>query len=283
MAKVQRNFSRMEKPTLEISPGESVTKVAARLAGLYRQMGTELLEIEVEGQSDPHAIGFFQAHVDSQERMLVVVTKEWTHPVQLMIMDILLQLQADPSPPGSTLRFEFHSAHPVPPLFLTFFGGYRISRAESQAAMAVGFGVELQGKKCLQLAALVVHLLGTLGVRTGFEDPNGIRLISEFVDREIRSLNLPRDGTPLNLLICLGCFYGELIRSRLPCAAEWLRVKDHPPWPCLVIRKKGVEEGSTGQHLGFNPISLVIQFSQGSEKGFLEKSGNSLLQRCSKT
>jgi hypothetical protein len=227
---------------------------------------------------------FFQARIEGVETVLVVMTEEWTNTNLVTLLNIMLDIRADPDPPGTVLAFKIFSAHPVPPLLHTLFGDYRISPIECRAAMVAQFGNDLQPVDCPRLAASAMHFLASLGTRIDFRDPRGVQKIADAVIREVRSQGFPLEGTPLNFLICLGCLFGEVVRTLLPHQTEWTAVKEYLPWPCLVVR--GWSRPAAGAarkmvQLGFSPIAMVIQLSQGGEAELLERSVSSLAKRAS--
>lgn len=279
----------MELPTLEITPGESVQKAADRLEQECRGRGVVLSGFETLNTVLPTSgyANFFQARIGGAETIFLLMTEEWTNAALVRILNILLEIRADPDPPGSKLRFRIFSAHPVPVLLRTLFGDHRISPIECEAAMVARFGSELTAGDCTRLAAAALHFLRALGRRSDFRDPQGITVVQRTVLDEVRALGLPPEGTPLNLLICLGCLYGELLRSRLPHETEWTVVKEYLPWPCLAIRPLAPAPGhrpgpstATPHPLGTSPIATTIQLSQGGDPALLEKSARILDERC---
>jgi hypothetical protein len=278
----------MDFPPLEIVTGESVFQAVCRLEQAFRARGIQLSGFETLNTSLPISrfANFFQGWVDGREVIFVVMTEEWNSSHLVAILNILLEIRADPDPPGTELMFHFYSAHPVPAILMTLFGDHRIGPLECRAAMVACFGHDLRADDCTRLASVAVHLLTSAGVRTGFKDPEGIRKVRDFVTREIHQLRLPRDGAPLNLLVCLGCLYGEILRSRLGYRTEWAMVKEYQPWPCLVVRARAGEAPSPAsmitQNLGFSPIAMVMLLSQDGGQETLEKGEAILTERCRK-
>jgi hypothetical protein len=275
----------MAYPKVEVKPGESIQQVVARLEDALLREGIQLASFESHNAllATSGFSNFFQAHVDGHETILVVMTAEWSDENLVRIVNMLLEIRADPDPPGSHLRFHFYSAHPLPPLLHTLFGDYRVSEVECIAARLVQFGIDLRASDCTRIAAAATQFLASLGTKTDFRDPEGMRKLQDFVLREIRGPAFPPQGVPLNLLICLGCLYGELVRSLLPHEVGWAMVKEFLPWPCLVVRPRagggGAPAKSTTTPLGFSPIALVIQLSQGGDAALLERCAESLEER----
>jgi len=278
----------MELPTLEIAPGEPLLQAVARLDRECQKSGIQLVGFENLNTVLPFSrfSNFFQARIGGVETIFLVMTDEWNNANLVRILNILLEIRADPDPPGSKLRFKIYSAHPVPVLLKTLFGDYWISPVECEAAMVARFASELTAGDCPRLAAAALHFLRSLGRETDFRDPKGIATISEVVLLEVHELGLPPEGTPLNFLICVGCLYGELLRSMLVYPSEWIMVKEYLPWPCLAIRPVRDPGASPApaalHHLGFSPIALVIQLSQGGDPQLLEKSASMLEERSRK-
>src|SRR5262245_54687124 len=213
----------MVYPKLEVAPGEPIYQAVARLEEVYCREGIPLASFESHNNllATSGFANFFQAQVDGVETIIVVMTGEWTDENLVRIVNMLLEIRAEPDPPGSHLRFRFHSAHPLPPLLETLFGDYRISEVECTAAKLVQFGIDLRASDCTRIAAAACHFLASLGTRTDFRDPAGLQKLQDFVLREVCGPAFPPQGVPLNLLICLGCAYGEMVRSRLPYETEW--------------------------------------------------------------
>ncbi len=278
----------MDLPPLAILPGESVFQAVSRLEQEFRSRGIQLSGFETLNTSLPISrfANFFQGWVDDKEVIFVVMTEEWASAHLVAILNILLEIRADPDPPGAELKFHFYSAHPVPAILQTLFGDHRIGPLECRAAMVARFGHDLHVDDCTRLASVAVHLLSLTGVRTGFKDSDGIRKVRDFVLQEVRDLKLPRDGAPLNLLVCLGCLYGEVLRSKLAYRTEWALAKEYQPWPCLVVRAQPGEASLKAplisQNLGFSPIAMVILLSQDGGPETLEKGEAILTERCRK-
>jgi hypothetical protein len=273
----------MQLPALEILPGETVFQVSRRLEVECRDRGIALSGFETLNTSLPISrfANFFQAWSDGQETVIVVMTGEWTGEVLMKILNILLEIRADPDPPGAKLRFRFFSAHPVPAILDTMFGDYRLGPVECRAAMVTSFGFNLRPEACPRLAAVGLQLLGMLGLRTGFTEERGIRRLAEFVIQEVRGPAFPPDGAPLNTMICTGCLYGEMLRSRLPWWTEWTMVKEYQPWPCIIVRQAAdAARGNGRRTLGFSPIAMVILLSQEGGIELLEKQAENLADRC---
>ena len=275
----------MAYPKLEVRPGEHIREAVARLEEAFQREGIGLASFESHNKllAISSFADFFQAQVNGVETIIVVMTGEWTDDNLVRIVNMLLEIRADPDPPGSHLRFQFHSAHPLPPLLATLFGDYRISEAECTAARLVQFGIDLRASDCTRIAAAATQFLASLDTKTNFRDPDGVRKVQDFVLKEIREPGFPPQGVPLNLLICLGCLYGELVHSFLPHEADWAMVKEFLPWPCLVVRPRPAREApgrGSAAPLGFSPIALVIQLSQGGDPALLEKCAESLEERC---
>ncbi len=279
-----------------MSPGDEIAVVAAKLEAACRQEGLLLMSLDGLNRLEPYAgaCRFYQATIEGAETIVVVNVGEWTNDLLVALLNILLEIRSDPDPPGAVLRFRFLSSHPVPALFATFFGDHPIAPLESRAAVVARFGDGLQAEECTRLAAAAVQLLKGEGVQTRFDDPEGFRLVSSFVLQEIRARRFPQEGTPMNLLICLGAFYGELVRSRLPCGSRWAMVKEYLPWPCLVVagRPRQPAGGSPAgtspagtveteiRHLGYSPIAILFQLSQDGAEDILETSFRQLEERC---
>jgi len=274
----------MELPEIQIKPGEPISQAVFRLQEQCLDRGIHLSGFETLNSSLPISqfSNFFQAWVDGVETIIVVVTEEWSNQTIVTILNILLEIRADPDPPGSRLQFKFFAPSEVPPILNTLFGDYRISELECKAAMAAFFGNGLQASDCTRLASVGAHILGAAGIRTNFRDPAGIHSISEFVLREIHEKNFPSDGAPLNLLICLGCLYGEIVRSILQYKTDWAMVKEYKPWPCLVVWPPETSRNKPASHLGFSPIAMGILLSQEGEEDLLEKGVVLLDERCKK-
>jgi hypothetical protein len=280
----------MDLPAIEIASGESVLEAAGRLEEICRTRGIRLSGFDTlnTSLSISRFANFFQAWVDGSETIIVILTEELTPASLVKVLDILLEIRADPDPPGVKLRFRFFSAHPIPPLLDTLFGDHRISPLECRAAMAASFGIDMRADACPRLAAVGVQILASLGVMTDFKDPNGVTALRDFVLREIHGPRFPPDGEPLNTLICVGCLYGEMLRSRLPFKTEWALVKEYQTWPLLVIRLRPepsqppARAGAVSPTLGFNPIASVIRLSQEGKPDILEKAEENLLDRCRK-
>jgi hypothetical protein len=274
----------MDLPEIEVEPGASILQVSRHLEEACEERGINLSSYEALNTSLPISgtTNFYQAaDGDGVQTIIVIVTEEWSDESLARIVNILLEIRADPDPPGTTLRFRFYSAHPVPRLLETLFGDFRISPLECRAALAASFGINLRPESCTRLASVGLQLLSSIGIRTAFTDPDGIRAISDFVLREVRSLGLPRDGAPLNTLVCVGCLYGEVLRTLLSCRTEWASVKEYQPWPCLVVRPRNPEIVAKGSSrtLGFNPIAMVILLSQDGSEDLLQKGAGSLIER----
>jgi hypothetical protein len=280
----------MDLPAIEITPGETVFEAAGRLEDACRAREIRLSGFDTlnTSLSISRFANFFQAWIDGSETIIVILTEELTPGSLVKILDILLEIRADPDPPGVDLRFRFFSAYPIPPLLDTLFGNHRISPMECRAAMAASFGIDMRADACPRLAAVGIQILGSLGVTTGFEDPKGIPALRDFLLREIHVLRFPPDGEPLNTLICVGCLYGEMLRSKLPYKTEWALVKEYQTWPLLVIRPRpdaALPRGKPGAPtptLGFNPIAIVIRLSQEGKPDILEKAEENLHDRCRK-
>ncbi len=272
-----------ELPELEIVPGEPIAQAVRRLQEQCRERGIQLCGFETLNTSLPISrySNFFQAWVNGKETIIVVLTEEWTNQTMVTILNILLEIRADPDPPGSRLRFKFFSPNELPPILKTLFGDHRVSELECRAAMAAFFGNDLQASDCTRLASVGLQLLKSIGIRTSFDDSDGIRRVTQFILKEIYDLKFSPDGAPLNTLICLGCLYGEMVRTKLPFNTDWAMVKEYQPWPCLVVRPPSpIERKSSKSFLGFSPIALVILQSQEGEEGILEEGKVLLEERC---
>src|SRR5262249_14194936 len=175
---------------------EPVFQAVCRLEQAFRARGIQLSGFETLNTSLPISrfANFFQGVVGGREVIFVVMTEEWVSSHLVAILNILLEIRADPDPPGADLLFHFYSAHPVPSIFKTLFGDHRIGPLECRAAMVAGLGSDLRADDCTRLASVAVHLLASAGVKTSFKDPEGIHRIRDFIVREIHPLKLPRDG-----------------------------------------------------------------------------------------
>jgi hypothetical protein len=276
---------------IEVSPREPLIAVIRRLDRACRERGIELCGFEKLNTALPISgfANFFQAWIDGVETIIVIMTEEWSKVVVTdewtgmasdVILQLLLEIRAEPDPPGSRQRFEFYAAYPPPPILTTLFGAYRISPLECRAANVVKFGRDLRAESCTRLAAVGVKLLSSLDASVDFYDPRGIDVLSRSILEEVHALRIPVEGAPINLLICLGCLYGELLRSRLPYPTDWAMVKEYYPWPGLVVWSRKPGDGAPSRSLGFNPIALVMFMSQEGGADFLEKSAAALLERC---
>jgi hypothetical protein len=272
----------MQLPELVIAPSEPIQKAADRFVAECQRLGIVLVGFESLNNVLPSSrfSSFFQARVDGVETIFLLMTEEWSNANLVKLLNILLEIRADPDPPGSELRFRIYSAHPPPPLLDTLFGDHRISPIECRAAMLAHFGSDLVPADCTRLAAACMQFLSSLGVRTSFGDPQAVRRVGEVVLHEVRERRFPPEATPLNFLICLGCLYGESLRTALPYPTEWVSVKEYLPWPCLVVRSASPSAGGEVQQLGLSPIALVIQVSQSGPTDLLERSAAALLERC---
>jgi len=274
----------MSLPTIEIAPGEPVDSVVERLAVQCRERGIELSAFEDVNTalSTSEFARFFQAHTAGAETIILVMTGEWTPNNLIVLLDVLLKIRADPDPPGCDPRFKIYAATEPPAIVDTLFGDYRISAIECRAAMLVKFETDVRPSDCTQFAAAALNFLASLGTRTSFHDPEALRAVTGFLDREVRSVGFPPQRSPFNLLVCIGCLYGEILRSRLGYASEWAKAKECQPWPCLVLRKPGPATNAVqiSAPLGLSPIALVLQLSQGGDLDLLEKSAAALAERC---
>ncbi len=280
----------MPLPQVDISPGHEIEAAASKLEAACRQEGILLISLDGLNRLEPYAgtCRFYQATIDHEQTIVVVIVGEWTNDFLVSLLNILLEIRTDPDPPGAMLRFRFLSSHAIPALFATFFGDHLIAPLECRAAVLARFGDGLQAEECTRLGAAAAQLLKGEGIQTGFADSEGLRVLSLFVRKEIRARRFPQEGTPMNLLICLGALYGELIRSRLPCESRWAMVKEYMPWPCLVLAgKPALPQGSAAagsgsgdvRRLGFSPIAVLFQLSQEGADDLLETSLRQLEDR----
>jgi len=312
----------MSCPEVEIRPGDSIEEADDKVAKAYRARGASLLAFEHLNTLLPTSsfCHFFQIELEGHRYVLVVNSKPWEESSILAVLNILLNIRMDPEPPGPPVLFRFHGAYPVAPVLLTLFGDLPPSHFECHAALVVGYATDIQPSQSLQLAAVAVHLLREcFGLRTGLSDPDGESVIGEAMTRWFSTQLFPEGGAPLNSIVTLGFLYGEIIRSRLPYLSRWVRIKDHSPWPVLVVGRRpdrsmpkghttegarpvapapsgaskpalseasrpasgeGAPASQDSQQIVFNPVATVISVYQGSPGSFLAEASEALARRC---
>jgi hypothetical protein len=284
-------------PEVPIPPEEGIREADERVRRAYSRRGIELSSYENLNTFFPTstACHFYHAQLASRRVVVVVAVVAWTEDLAAAVLEVLLSLRVDPDPPGLPPVFQFHSAHPIPPVLATLFGQTPASNFECLALLAVGFGSNLLPQRAYQLAAMAMHLLREcLGVHTALDDPQGLEVIAEVVRRDFSAERFPEDGAPQNALLALGFLLGEMLRSRLAYTSRWVKLEDFASWPVLLFgpetawtwESKG-EKGPDSEsghgdapQIVFNPILSVIALHQGSTPTLLADAVKSLEDKC---
>ncbi len=271
----------MQFPEVEIGPEESLLSAATRVARTFEARGSRLHPFDHLNALLPTSsvCHFFQTRCGGRESVIVVMPREWSEQLTLTVLNILLNIRMDPDPPGPPPLFRFYCAHPVPPVLRGLFGDSPASDFECRAALVAQFGSDVAPSQAFQLAAVAMHLLReTLGISSGFFDPDGDLRIAEAVTEGFRAEEFPEDASPLNAIIALGFLYGEILRARIRISSRWVRIKDSGPWPSLVFGSSDPAQAENAEgvlqglpQVVFNPIGSVINVYQAGSVALLRE------------
>lgn len=290
----------MEFPEVDITADDSIDSAAQKVEEAFEAHNSDLMGFEHLNSHFPTSswCRFYQTRLEGGEHLIIVTMAPWDEQSVLTVLNILLNIRLDPDPPGSSPRFRFLGPYPPPAVLQSLFGDAPVSAFECYAALVANFGNDLLSQDAMQLAAVAVHLLRErLGVSSGFFDLEGDLRIGSVVVEQFREDAFPAETVPLNSMILLGFLYGEILRSRLPYPARWVRLKDGTPWPLLVLGKE--PEGGTADSTSlpegaavtpggvpqvvFNPISWVLNLRQTRVPALLRQATVELEGKCAET
>jgi hypothetical protein len=273
----------MDFPAVNIRPGDTIFQADEKVERVFEALGCTLYSCETLNTllSTSQFCHFFQVGHQGRQCILVVMTRPWDEQALITVLQVLLGMRIEPDPPGSRLLFQFYSAYEVPEILRSLFGDSPACEFECRSSLVARFGNDLSPGECQQIAAVATHLSREcFSLPTALLDPEAEKRIVEAICDYLRSASL--EVEPLNSLIALGCFWGEILRARLPYASRWENVEEFKPWPGLVFRSQndaGTLE-SAGPRVAFDPIVYILDLYKTSDRELLARTREELLERC---
>ena len=271
----------LDFPGVRLPPGADLHTATDLLAAVCEDNDEHLYALDPANRLEPTGAycHFFQTELEERECIVAVMVGDWTEDALVRVLNILIEIRTESGwnqPP----LFRFCSVAPVPSILVTIFGDSPTADFECRAVPVVRFGTELRADEPLRIAAVAMYLLReTFGVRIGLYDESGERKLAQLLSGRLVAGDFPNDGVPLNLLIALGCLYGERQRARIPFESHWVLLKDLGPWPSVIFHRDVAGRGSgsstdgsddregddgvdddvdTVKRVAFSPISVLI-------------------------
>ena len=231
-----------EMPEFQIAPGDDLDTAELKLRSAFEEAEIDFSGMAWVNSRLPKTIAdvcrFFWSRVGKEMFFTVLSVGNWQEQETLSILNIVLGLRLDPRQPGRDFCLRYYSLAEVPPELLMISGDTALSEFEARACLVARFGEDLRPQDCQQLAASGMYLARSLlGAEVDLLAPEAPSRLAEALCDRLDAEKLPVEE-PLNLVILLGCLFGEMVRNRVKLESSWMALRQIELWPAVVFSRK---------------------------------------------
>ena len=207
----------------------------------------------------------------------VLSVGSWQEKETLSVLNIVLGLRLEPRQPGRSFSLRYYSVAAVPPELLIISGDTDFSEFEARACLVARFGEDLRPQDCQQMAASGMYLARSLlGAEVDLLDPGAPSRLAEAVCDRLACEEL-HVTEPLNMVILLGCLFGEMVRSQVKLESSWMALRQIELWPAVVFSRR---KSTTSDSIVFSPMDHIRSLVGSRDRDALRRALEELKTVC---
>jgi hypothetical protein len=221
----------MNFPEVALAVGDSLQDALDYVLARFTQAGFTTQRLDEIAQQLPcrESVALFSVQSSQYLYLFVVVTDPWRERLVIDLLNSLMSLRQ--AAPSQRLVFQFCSAHPLPQVLAYLFEDSIRGTLECDALLEVRFDFEerIPTDRPPQLARQCQRWVQDYCHHTLYPDQlTTLGWINQFIIEELRAPWPPgqpapeRGYEPINSLIALGCFVGEVLLSQPQACGRWV-------------------------------------------------------------
>ena len=270
-----------EIPEFQIAPGDDLDTAESKLRSAFQEAGIDFSGMTWVNSRLPKTIAddcrFFWSRVGKEMVFSVLSVGSWQEQETLSILNIVLGLRLDPEQPGRDFCLQYYSLAEVPPELLMISGDTALSEFEARACLVARFGEDLRPRDCRQMAAAGMYLVRSLlGTEVDLLDPGSPSRLAEALCDRLDEEKLPVEE-PLNMVILLGCLFGEMVRHQVKLESSWMALRQIELWPAVVFSRK---KATGSDSIVFSPMDHLRGLVSSRDRDALRRAIEELKTVC---
>ncbi|WP_218082819.1 hypothetical protein [Anthocerotibacter panamensis] len=219
----------MKFPEVALAVGESLEPAFHYVLERFEQAGFSPQNLQEITRQLPCAesIALFSINGSNCLYLFVVVTAPWEEELLVDVLNSLLSLRHSAS--GQPLNFRFLTAHPLPPVLAYLFEDSVRGLLECEALLEIRFDERMPLDRPTYLARQCQRWIQDYFHHTLYPHQlESLDWINQLILDHLRSpylLDQPVDEAayePMNTLIALGCFVGEVLAHQPQVYGRWI-------------------------------------------------------------
>ncbi len=268
-------------PEFQVAAGDDLDTAELKLREAFEAAGLDFSAMSWVNSRLPKTIAdvcrFFWSRVGKEMFFSVLSVGDWQEQETLSVLNIVLGLRLDPKQPGADFYLQYYSLAEVPPELLMISGEATLSEFEARACLVARFGEGLRPTDCQQMAASGMHLMRSLlGAEVDLLDPGAPGRLAEALCDRLDAEKLPVEE-PLNLVILLGCLFGEMVRNQVKLESSWMALQQIELWPVVVFSRK---KAAGSDSVVFSPMDHLRGLVGSRDRGALGRAIEELKTVC---
>ena len=270
-----------DSPELQIAPGDDLDAAEMKLRSAFEEAGLDFSGMAWVNSRLPKTIAdecrFFWSRVGKEVFFSVLSVGSWQEKETLSVLNIVLGLRLEPRQPGRSFSLRYYSAAAVPPELLIISGDTDFSEFEARACLVARFGEDLRPQDCQQMAASGMYLARSLlGAEVDLLDPGAPSRLAEAVCDRLACEEL-HVTEPLNMVILLGCLFGEMVRNQVKLESSWMALRQIELWPAVVFSRK---KAAGSDSVVFSPMDHIRGLVHSRDRDALSRALEELKTVC---
>ncbi len=268
-------------PELQITPGDDLDTAELKLRSAFEEAEIDFSGMTWVNSRLPKTIAdecrFFWSRMGKEMFFTVLSVGDWQEQETLSVLNIVLGLRLDPQQPGRDFFLRYYSVAEVPPELLMISGATDLSEFEARACLVARFGENLRPQDCQQMAAAGMHLVRSLlGAEVDLLAPEAPSRLAEAVCDRL-DCEEPSVSEPLNMVILLGCLFGEMVRSQVKLESSWMALRQIELWPAVVFSRR---KSTTSDSIVFSPMDHIRSLVGSRDRDALRRALEELKTVC---